>query len=116
MASPNPEPPALVIPYDTRTELAFPHALFTSVFQDALKEGPNIAQKAVKAIEKMQAGNPGILDSDVSKFLDDAKDLQQFQGSDTRTIAVLGDSGEGKKFLTNLCFSTLTPTLRFRKE
>jgi hypothetical protein len=86
------------------------------VFQDALKEGPNIAQKAVKAIEKMQAGNPGILDSDVSKFLDDAKDLQQFQGSDTRTIAVLGDSGEGKKFLTNPCFSTLTPILPFRKE
>ncbi|QKD53759.2 uncharacterized protein FOBCDRAFT_260326 [Fusarium oxysporum Fo47] len=101
MASQNPEPPALVIPYDTRTELAFSHALFTSVFQDALKEGPNIAQKAVKAIEKMQAGNPGILDSDVSKFLDDAKDLQQFQGSDTRTIAVLGDSGEGKSSLIN---------------
>lgn len=116
MASPNPEPPALVIPYDTRTELAFSHALFTSVFQDALKEGPNIAQKAVKAIEKMQAGNPGILDSDVSMFLDDAKDLQQFQGSDTRTIAVLGDSGEGKKFLTNPFFSTLTPILPFRKK
>ncbi|RKK19393.1 hypothetical protein BFJ65_g6115 [Fusarium oxysporum f. sp. cepae] len=49
----------------------------------------------------MQAGNPGILDSDVSKLLDDAKDLQQFQGSDTRTIAVLGDSGEGKSSLIN---------------
>ncbi|KAH7190559.1 hypothetical protein BKA60DRAFT_626321 [Fusarium oxysporum] len=89
MASPNPEPPALVIPYDTRTELAFPHALFTSVFQDALKEGPNIAQKAVKAIEKMQAGNPGILDSDVSKFLDDAKDLQQFQGKSSLINSLL---------------------------
>ncbi|KAF4335290.1 hypothetical protein FBEOM_10865 [Fusarium beomiforme] len=97
----NLEPPALVVPYDTRTESASPHALFTSAFQGALKQGPVIAQKAVKAIEKMQAGDPSILDSDVSRFLDDAKDLQQFQGNDTRTIAVLGDSGEGKSSLIN---------------
>lgn len=33
--------------------------------------------------------------------MEDAKGLRKFQGSDTRTIAVLGDSGEGKSSLIN---------------
>ncbi|KAF4493723.1 hypothetical protein FAGAP_10157 [Fusarium agapanthi] len=93
--SPTPEPPVPVTPYDPRQEPAPIHTLFTSAFQDALKEGPELAKMAVKAIRKLQTKNPKESDSELSKFLDDAKDLQGFQGTDTRTVAVLGASGEG---------------------
>jgi hypothetical protein len=101
VASPTPEPSAPITPYDARAEAAPPHALFTATFQVALKQGSDIAQKAVRAIEKIQAGTSVEVDSEVDKFLGDAKSLQRFQGTDTRTIAVLGDSGEGKKSLIN---------------
>jgi hypothetical protein len=109
VASPTSALAAPVIPYDARTEAAPTHALFTERFQNALKQGSEIAQKAVKAIEKMQAGAPRESESEVGKFLSDAKGLQRFQGTDTRTIAVLGDSGEGKIFLN------IPPALTFAK-
>ncbi|CAG7563209.1 unnamed protein product, partial [Fusarium equiseti] len=97
-ASPTPELPAPTTPYDAAAEAALPHSLFSATFQSALKQGPEIAQEATKALEKMQIG---VKDAEVSKFLADAKALQRFQGTDTRTIAVLGDSGEGKSSLIN---------------
>lgn len=96
VASPTPEPPAPVTPYDAKEEAAPPHVLFSDIFQDAMKQGVGMAQKATAAIEKMQTCASEEADSGVGKFLDDAKDLQRFQGTDTRTIAVLGDSGEGE--------------------
>ncbi|CAJ0551485.1 Ff.00g114150.m01.CDS01 [Fusarium sp. VM40] len=101
VASPTPEPSAPITPYDDRAEAAPPHALFMATFQDALKLGSDIAQKAVRSIEKVQAGASGEIDSEIDKLLGDAKSLQRFHGTDTRTIAVLGDSGEGKSSLIN---------------
>lgn len=97
-ASPTPEPPNLATPYDVAAEAALPHALFSANFQNALKQGPEIAQEATRALEKMQIG---VKDAELGKFLVDAKALQRFQGTDTRKIAVLGDSGEGKSSLIN---------------
>lgn len=97
IASPTPEPSAPITPYDDRAEAAPPHALFTTTFQDALKQGSDIAQKTMRSIEKLQSGASREVESDINKFLSDAKSLQRFQGTDTRTIAVLGDSGEGKE-------------------
>ncbi|KAF5688802.1 hypothetical protein FCIRC_1708 [Fusarium circinatum] len=99
--SPTPEPPVPITPYDPRQEPAPIHTLFKSAFQDALKEGPELAKMVVKAIQKLQTKNPKESDSELSKFLDGAKDLQRFQGTDTRTVAVLGASGEGKSSLIN---------------
>ncbi|KAG8670948.1 hypothetical protein FPOAC1_004183 [Fusarium poae] len=101
VSSPIPEPPASIIPYDARTEVPPTHALFTDTFQNALLQGSETAQKVVRAIEKLQAGALRESDSEVRNFLSDAKSLQHFQGTDTRTIAVLGDSGEGKSSLIN---------------
>ncbi|CEI60224.1 unnamed protein product [Fusarium venenatum] len=101
VASPIPEPPAPMIPYDARTEVAPAHALFTDTFQNALLQGSKTAQKVVRAIEKMQAGASRESNSEVGNFLNDSKSLRHFQGTDTRTIAVLGDSGEGKSSLIN---------------
>ncbi|KAF4472847.1 hypothetical protein FALBO_253 [Fusarium albosuccineum] len=96
-----PQPITPITPYDARDEPAPRHALFTSVFQDALEQGPEIAKKAAVAIEKMSAGGLEGTDSEIEKFLNDTRDLQRFQGTDARTIAVLGDSGEGKSSLIN---------------
>jgi len=79
--------------YDVRDEEAPLEPFFTSAFQTALKNGLGIANKVVSAIEKLV----GSLDpsSDLERLFKDARRLGTFQSSDTRTIAVLGDSGEG---------------------
>jgi hypothetical protein len=97
IASPAPEPLAPITPYDARAESTPPHALFTATFQDVLKQASDIAQKVVRSIEKIQIGAPKEEGSEIDKFLGDAKRLQRFQGTDTRTIAILGDSGEGQE-------------------
>ncbi|RGP63207.1 hypothetical protein FSPOR_8789 [Fusarium sporotrichioides] len=101
IVSPAPEPLAPITLYDARAESTPPHALFTATFQDVLKQASDIAQKVVRSIEKIQIGAPKEEGSEIDKFLGDAKRLQRFQGTDTRTIAVLGDSGEGKSSLIN---------------
>ncbi|KAH7316951.1 hypothetical protein B0I35DRAFT_434291 [Stachybotrys elegans] len=95
------QPLASVTPYDAKEELAPAHALFTTAFQDALKNGSSIANDTVIAIEKLAAGGWAGSTADVKKYLTDAKSFTAFRSTDTRTIAVLGDSGEGKSSLIN---------------
>lgn len=92
VVQPSPQP----IPYDAKDEPAPAHALFTSTFQDALKDGRKIAQAAVAAIEAAIGTGTAEPDDLLRKLMQDAKGLTKFEGTDTRTIAVLGDSGEGK--------------------
>jgi len=76
-----------------RDEEAPLEPFFTPVFQTALKTGLNIANKVVSAIEKLVGSSEP--SSDLERLFKDATRLGTFQSSDTRTIAVLGDSGEG---------------------
>jgi hypothetical protein len=80
-------------PYDVRNEEAPLEPFFTSSFQTALKNGLGIASKVDTAIEKLVGSSEP--SSDLERLFQDAKRLGTFQSSDTRTIAVLGDSGEG---------------------
>jgi hypothetical protein len=80
-------------PYDVRDEKAPLEPFFTPVFQTALQGGLNIAKNLVGAIERF--GGSSEPRGDLNRLLKDAKALSAFQTSDTRTIAVLGDSGEG---------------------
>ncbi|RDW87518.1 hypothetical protein BP5796_03212 [Coleophoma crateriformis] len=86
-------------PYDVRDEEAPLKPFFTPVFQSALQDGLRIAKKAVTAIEKV------VESSDATDYLEgllgDARKFSTFHTSDTRTIAVLGDSGQGKSSLIN---------------
>ncbi|KAJ9136605.1 Ras GTPase family protein [Pleurostoma richardsiae] len=90
--------PDAVPPYDLRDEETPQHRFFSPEFQSALQKGLGIAKDTVEAIEKLDGL---VTDSTLSKFLQTAKRLRVFHGSDTRTIAVLGDSGEGKSSLIN---------------
>ncbi len=80
-------------PYDVQDEEAPLEPFFTSSFQTALKNGLGIASKLDTAIEKLVGSSEP--SSDLERLLKDARRLGTFQSSDTRTIAVLGDSGEG---------------------
>lgn len=79
--------------YDVRDEEAPIEPFFTPTFQTALQNGLGIANKVVSAIEKLVGSSAP--SSDLERLSRDAKLLGAFYGSDTRTIAVLGDSGEG---------------------
>jgi hypothetical protein len=80
-------------PYDVRDEEAPLEPFFSSVFQTALQNGLGIAKEVDTAIKKLVYSlEPS---SDLERLFGDAKKLGTFQSSDTRTIAVLGDSGEG---------------------
>ncbi|KAH6700598.1 hypothetical protein BKA61DRAFT_705543 [Leptodontidium sp. MPI-SDFR-AT-0119] len=87
------------IPYDVRDEEAPQEPFFTSAFQTALQNGLGIANKVVTAIEKVIGSSEP--SSDLGRLFKDARRLGTFRSSDTRTIAVLGDSGEGKSSLIN---------------
>lgn len=80
-------------PYDVRDEESPLEPFFTSVFQTALQNGLGIANKVVSAIGKLVGSSEP--SSDLERLFKDARRLGTFQSSDTRTIAVLGDSGEG---------------------
>ena len=83
-----------LVSYDVREENTPPEPFFTPAFQTALQRGLDIAKSTVAAIEKV--GDSSKFHSDLKRLLKDSKDLSTFQSSDTRTIAVLGDTGEGK--------------------
>ena len=80
-------------PYDVGNETAPAHRFFTPEFQATLREGAAIARNTLAEVEMFDELVEG--DSGLEKLLDDATELCSFRGSDTKTIAVLGNSGEG---------------------
>lgn len=100
-------------PYDPRDEPAPAHPFFTSNFQLKLRNGIGIAKETVATIEKLGAATE--LDHNLERLLKEAKGMTTFHGSDTRKIAVLGDSGEGLKKSFNSSYYLLQLT-DFRKE
>lgn len=84
----------LTSPYDVGSEEPPLEPFFASPFQTALQGGLQIAKDAADAMET--AGQSLVAGSDLQRLINDAKELSTFKSSETRTIAVLGDSGEGK--------------------
>jgi hypothetical protein len=84
----------LTSPYDVGSEEPPLEPFFASPFQTALQRGLDIAKDAADAMET--AGQSLVEGGDLQRLINDAKGLSTFKSSYTRTIAVLGDSGEGK--------------------
>lgn len=81
-------------PYDIRDEPAPTAPFYTTTFQSAVRNGTGIAQEAAEALVAVCAlDNVPIL----QRLKCTAEDLSKYRSSETRTIAVLGDSGEGKR-------------------
>lgn len=89
-ANPLPNP----APYDIQDEGAPPHHFFKHSFQNALRDAVGIAKELASLIEDLQGTEAPYYDA-LTRLLEDARSLGAFTGSETRTIAVLGDSGQG---------------------
>ena len=79
--------------YDVNSETVPDGPFFDARFQAALVKGKDLSRKVANAL----AGDhfEPQHESDLERLLDDADKLSNFQTSDTRTVAVLGNSGEG---------------------
>ena len=86
-------------PYNVLEELEPDATFFSRDFQDHLKHGLEIAGKAATSLDKCQRGE--VHQPDLKRLLEDANKIKSFRTSKTRTIAILGDSGEGKSSLVN---------------
>jgi hypothetical protein len=93
---------ATTAPYDVNGEEAPVEPFFDPRFQATLVKGIDLAQRMANAM----AGDhfESERDSDLNRLWNDAKRLRNFQTSDTRTVAVLGDSGQGESTLS-LCIA-----------
>jgi hypothetical protein len=82
-------------PYNVRDEIAPAGQYFSPLFQAALQRSLGIAKKAASAIEGAK-NNFRRTDNDLNRLLNDAMELHTFESTNTRTVGVLGDSGEGE--------------------
>ncbi|CAG9951905.1 unnamed protein product [Clonostachys rosea f. rosea IK726] len=84
--------------YDVHSESTPSHPFFGELFQSQIQAGRVISQQIAELFEDSSFWSEH---SSVTKLVDDARRLSAFHVSDTRTIAVMGDSGEGKSSLIN---------------
>ena len=69
-------------------------AFLEASFQDTLNSGLDLAQSIMKRLLYYQKATDGV--AYVEDLISVAQTLSAFECTETRTIAVLGDSGEGK--------------------
>ena len=82
--------------YDVRDEPAPNGPFYTAKFQSILKSGIEIAKEAHRALEAAS----GLQETPTIHGLKTvAESLRMYRNSETKTIAVLGDSGEGRELL-----------------
>lgn len=79
--------------YDPDREETPDHPFFAAEFQSKLREGEEIARRAVEVID----GFTDVVERDETlvRLREDAQRVTTFRPTTTKTVAVLGDSGEG---------------------
>lgn len=80
--------------YDVESETPPSEPFYSPAFQNTLGKGQGIADKIGSGLDKAQLSP--VDGDDLPGLIHDAKALSKFEASDTRIIAILGDSGEGK--------------------
>ncbi len=96
-----------IVPYNVRDEQPPPHPFFTNEFQTALENGLEIAKGIADMIQSMP--DSIVQGREIRILLKDAQNMGKFIGSDTRTIAVLGNSGEGSYYPCRSSFELVEP-------
>lgn len=87
-----------VQPYDVRNEKPPTNrTFFKPQFQAQLTRGIHIAESLASDLGRCRPKSG----SNIHRLLDDAQKLSDFQATDTRIVALLGDSGEGKSSVIN---------------
>ncbi|KAH0592355.1 hypothetical protein MHUMG1_09968 [Metarhizium humberi] len=86
-----------VVAYDVLNEETPRHPFFSNTFQATLQKGLRIAKAATDVLKSVRS----VQGSGLESLLKEGEDLCAFHGTSTRTIAILGDSGQGKSSLIN---------------
>ena len=81
--------------YDETQEPLPSQSCFSSTFQGALNRGQILAGQIATALERYTFAET----AEIAAFVEKAKALSNFAISDTRTIALIGDTGNGKLIL-----------------
>lgn len=81
------------IPYDVKDETAPVKPFYTPVFQSALQRGIRIAKEVADVTASSDQFTR--VGADLHRLWTDAVELSKFRTSETRTVAVLGNSGAG---------------------
>lgn len=79
-------------PYDVSSEATPAHPLYLPSFQKSLQSGRELASDTADTIQRIPVG---LRDQSLNELLFDAEALSAFQPSAAKTVAILGDSGEG---------------------
>lgn len=85
-------------PYDINNEPAPKETFYSPDFQTALKDGVKVACDAAAGLTQLRAN---IDNEALKKLRENARMLRNYRSLGRRTIAVLGDSGQGKSSLIN---------------
>ncbi|OBT66157.1 hypothetical protein VE03_05075 [Pseudogymnoascus sp. 23342-1-I1] len=88
-----------MVGYDIVSEEVPQGLFYDSVYQARLQKDRNIAHSAASALKA--SGLHSINGDYLQRLIRDGTSLSRFEVSNTRTIAILGDSGEGKSSLIN---------------
>lgn len=80
--------------YDITSEEVPQAAFYDPAYQTELEKARGVARSATSALER--AGLPTVHGDYLQRLIRDGKSLGEFKVSNTRTIAILGASGEGK--------------------
>lgn len=102
-----PDVPVTSQPYDPAQELVPEHVFYSAGFRAKLESGLDLAGRAVSCIEQALARMPATDTAELQRHLTEAKYLRDFRPAATRTLAFLGDSGQGKRLINN----TLAPRI-----
>ena len=88
------------LPYDVKEETSSPsHPFYTqSSRSKGIEDGIRLAKDINVALQRLSVDMAS--DADVSRFVEEAKRLSNFEAHDLKRIAVLGDSGAGNFDLT----------------
>lgn len=78
--------------YDVTSEEVPHEPFYDDVYQSELEKSRGIARSATSALER--AGLPTVHGDYLQRLIRDGKSLGEFKVSNTRTIAILGASGE----------------------
>ena len=82
-----------IVPYDPRDEKGpSGQQIYTTKFQLALQNGIQIAKEALEIISTWESLAE---DPNLKSLKESAEKLSKFRVSDSKTIAVIGDTGEG---------------------
>ncbi|OBT59443.1 hypothetical protein VE04_00611 [Pseudogymnoascus sp. 24MN13] len=90
---------SIMVTYDVAVEEALEGPFYDPIYQAELQKDREIARAATNALKRADLFT--VHGDNLARLIQDGESLSEFEVSSTRTIAILGGSGEGKSSLIN---------------